>query len=294
MQFTKRNGSLKRRPANIAGCRMQVRPLPFAVANLGLFTLGALLLMTGSALQPSLAAPQSSGTTKPASEPVKPAGNSNVNTAIIHKDGRPAHLDTLLRDDFFVGFTGDEARLAHGMKLCEQMMAKYPNFGEAIVWHGSGLVFQSAKLFQKGDNKQGMAVWQKGLDEMDTAVKLEPNNVSVLIPRAATLIPAARFINYKPLADSLWTRAASDYEKTYAAQKADFDKLTSHSKGELLFGLAEASARLGNEEKARAYLKQMQQACKGTDYVTEAQTWLDKKTLATGLPSRNCIGCHVK
>ncbi len=264
----------------------RIRLLSFAVANLGALTMGSLLLFNGTT------APAQ--TEPPSADKAKPADVANAGAKPLHKDGRPARLDMQIREDFFVGFTGDDARLTHGIKVCEQMMAKYPDFAEAMVWHGSGMVFQASKLFAKGDSKQGMTVWQKGLDEMDAAVKLEPNNISVLIPRAATLIPGARFINYKPLADSLWTRAASDYEKTYAVQKADFDKLDAHSKGELLFGLAEVNARLGKEEKARAYLKQIQQVCKATDYVTEAQSWLDRKTLTTGLPSRNCIGCHVK
>ena len=286
MKITQRFLSSRRGSRAGRQSSLHIRLLPFVVANLGALTLGSLLLVNGTTA-PGQTAP-------PTADKAKPADAANVGAKTVHKDGRPAHLDMQLRDDFFVGFTGDDARLTHGMTICEQMMAKYPDFAEAMVWHGSGLVFQSSKLFAKGDSKQGMTVWQKGLNEMDAAVKLEPKNVSVLIPRAATLIPSARFINYKPLADSLWTHAASDYEITYTAQKADFDKLDPHSKGELLFGLAEANARLGKEEKARAYLKQIQQACKATDYVAEAQSWLDRKTLTTGLPSRNCIGCHVK
>lgn len=264
----------------------RLRLLPFVVANIGALTLGSLLLFNGTTA-PGQTAP-------PSADKPKTADAANTGTKPVPKDGRPARLDMQIRDDFFIGLTGDDARLTRGMKVCEQMIAKYPNFAEAMVWHGSGLVFQSSKLFAKGESKQGMAVWQKGLDEMDAAVKLEPDTVAVLIPRAATLIPSARFVSYKPLADTLWAHAASDYEKTYAAQKAKFDKLDAHSKGELLFGLAEANARLGKEEKARAYLKQIQQTCKGTDYVTEAQSWLDRKTLAAGLPAHNCIGCHAK
>jgi len=74
------------------------------------------------------------------------------------------------------------------MKLTEDTLAKDPNHAGARVWHGSGVLYLSGQAFQKGDQQNGMKLWRQGLDEMEQAVRLAPNNVAVLIPRGATLI----------------------------------------------------------------------------------------------------------
>jgi tetratricopeptide (TPR) repeat protein len=213
------------------------------------------------------------------------------------KPAQPANrerFDMKVRDDFFAGFTGDKARFERGMKTCEAALAKNPKDAPAMVWHGCGLFYQSGMLFQKGDTQKGMELYTQGLKEMDGAVKLEPDNIAVLIPRAASLIPASRYIPDKPTAKSLCERAAADYEKTYALQKPGFKKLSLHSRGELLFGLAEVEARLGREDQARTYLQQAATSCKGSDYEKEAKTWLDRKSLTKDTPMHTCIGCHTK
>lgn len=207
-------------------------------------------------------------------------------------DPRKEKFDMLVRDDFFAGFNGDKARLERAMKKCEQTLAQNPQHAEAKVWHGCGLSFQAAAFFQSGDTKKGMEVWQKGVGEMDAAVKAEPNNISVRIPRAAALLPAAANMLDANYARTLYERVASDYDKVYAVQKAGLDRLTEHSRGELLFGLAQAQIGLGNEEAARDYLQQVLTACKQMEYRQEAQKWLDKRPLVGSKVNRRCIGCH--
>ena len=94
----------------------------------------------------------------------------------------------LVRQDFFAGFNGNREALERGMKITEDTLAKDPNHAEARVWHGSGVLYLSGQAFQKGDQQNGMKLWRQGLDEMEQAVRLAPNNVAVLIPRGATLI----------------------------------------------------------------------------------------------------------
>ncbi len=54
-----------------------------------------------------------------------------------------ARFDFRVRTDFFAGFAGNEQALARAMKICEEDLAKNPNHAEALVWHGSGVFFQS-------------------------------------------------------------------------------------------------------------------------------------------------------
>jgi hypothetical protein len=83
-------------------------------------------------------------------------------------------FDFKVRQYFFAGLAGDAASLQKGMKICEDILAKDPKQPEALVWHGMGLVSESREAFQKGDPQHGAAMWQRGLDEMDQAEVLAP------------------------------------------------------------------------------------------------------------------------
>ncbi len=142
------------------------------------------------------------------------------------------------------------------MAACEEVLASTPNHAEALVWHGSGLAFNAGQAFQKGDMKTGGELWQRGMEEMDKAVALEPDNVGVRIPRGALLLQATR--NMPPdMGRPLLEKGVGDYEHVLALQSAYFNTLGDHPKGELLFGLAEGYSRLGRAEKARGYFDRL-------------------------------------
>jgi hypothetical protein len=205
---------------------------------------------------------------------------------------RPAdqRFDLVVRTDFFAGFAGDQARLAKGMEACERMLATMPNHAEALVWHGSGLAFNAGMAFQKGDMKTGVELWQRGMEEMDKAVALEPDSVGVRIPRGALLLQASR--NMPPdMGRPLLEKAVGDYEHVLALQSAYFSTLGDHPKGELLFGLAEGFSRLGNGDKARGYFERLIADAPTSGQAPKARTWL-----ATGAVPKSeglgCVGCH--
>ena len=204
----------------------------------------------------------------------------------------PARFDYLVRTDFFAGFAGDEARLNKGMEACERALAENPKQAEALVWHGSGLAYQGGLAFRQGDAQTGMDLWTRGTTEMETAVALAPDNVGVRIPRGAMLMQATRGMP-PAMASPLLQKAVGDYERALELQTASgaFAALGDHPKGELLFGLAEAYARLGQPEKARAYFERLTKDAPESGQTAKARAWLDTGTLppATGL---GCVGCH--
>ena len=202
----------------------------------------------------------------------------------------PARFDMVVRADFFAGFAGDQARLAKGMETCEKLLAENPNHAEALVWHGTGVAFKAGMAFQSGDMQRGMELWGKGLEEMERAVTLEPENVAVRIPRGAMLLNATR--NMPPqVATPLIETALGDYEKTLEIQSSYFHTLGDHPKGELLFGLAEGYARLGQPDKARVYFERLTKDAPNSGQTPKAREWLASGTLpkTTGL---GCVGCH--
>ena len=205
----------------------------------------------------------------------------------------PERFDMIVREDFFAGMAGDDQRLNHGMKLCEDVLAKNPKHAEALVWHGGGLLTRASRAYATGDTTQGDKLWQQGIDEMNNAIVYEPENMGVKIGRAATLIGLAQsgWDSSDKEARALLTSAVTDYEKVYQVQKAYFDKIGVHSRGELLFGLASGWSILGDNEKARVYLKLVIDNCKDSRYQKEAEKFLAQKEMPT--VDHNCSGCHA-
>lgn len=219
------------------------------------------------------------------------AANPAAKPAAEAAQPQQPRFDMLVREDFFAGMTGNQARLDKGMKACEETLAKQPQHPEALVWHGAGLLYQSGRSFQAGDMQTGMEMWQRGLGEMETAVKLAPTNIAVLIPRAACLNEMSKYIPVPEMADELLTIAVNDYEQVFKIQQGQLAKLTPHARGELLTALATGWHRLGQEAKARPYFELLAKEASGSAYATTAQTWLEKKTLPAKI---TCAGCHAQ
>jgi hypothetical protein len=157
----------------------------------------------------------------------------------------PVRFDTEVRSDFFTGFSGNAERLARGMARTEAVLAAQPDHAEALVWHGSGLMFQAGRAFESGDTAAGMALFGRGLGEMNRAVALAPDLVGVRVPRGATLLESTRFMPAAQ-AEPLLRLALSDYERALALQANVFGTLGGHVRGELLFGLADGYGRRGD------------------------------------------------
>jgi len=201
-------------------------------------------------------------------------------------------FDHKVREDFFAGFLGNQEALARGMKATEETLAANPKHAEAMVWHGGGLFFQGGMAFQAGDRNKGMDLATKGLQMMDEAVKLDPDNVGVRIPRGASVMGAARGMSESPFSRSLLERGKADFERTLEIQKAYFDQIGTHPRGELLFGLADTYSRLGETDKAQQFFERLTKDLPGTAYEKRARTWLETRS-PLPVAQTGCVGCHV-
>jgi pentatricopeptide repeat protein len=199
-------------------------------------------------------------------------------------------FDFKVRNYFFAGLAGDAASLQKGMKICEGILANNPKQPEALVWHGMGLVSESREAFQKGDQQNGAAMWQRGLDEMDQAETVAPNDLGVSIVRGAVLLVASQYLSDEA-AHPLIEKGLTDYEKAYSVQGPDLSHLGTHKSGELMIGMADAYARLGQPDKAREWFERIQKDLPGTPYANSAATWLETKTLAPR--QAGCLSCHT-
>ncbi len=199
-----------------------------------------------------------------------------------------ARFDHEVRADFFTGFAGNVERLARGMARTEEVLATQPDHAEALVWHGSGLLFKAGQAFQAGDTAAGMEVFGRGLGEMNKAVALAPDQVGVRVPRGATLFESTRFMP-PAQAEPLLRLAVSDYERAMALQQSVFSSLSDHARGELLFGLADGYARLGDQARARDYFDRMTTEGGPSPRREYAKAWVSGAAPKT-VPS--CGPCH--
>jgi tetratricopeptide (TPR) repeat protein len=199
-------------------------------------------------------------------------------------------FDLQVRNYFFAGLAGDAASLQKGMKICEEILASDPKQPEALVWHGLGLVSQSRGAFQKGDQQNGAVLWQRGLDEMDQAEAMAPNDLGVRIVRGAVLLIASQYIPAEA-ARPLIEKGLNDYEKAYSVQGPDLSHLGTHRSGELMLGMADAYARLGEPDQAQQWFERIQKDLPGTPYAASAATWLETRTLTP--KQAGCLGCHT-
>jgi tetratricopeptide (TPR) repeat protein len=199
-------------------------------------------------------------------------------------------FDFKVRNYFFAGLAGDATSLQKGMRICENILATDPKQPEALVWHGMGLISQSRTAFQEGDQQNGGMLWQRGLDEMDHAEEVAPNDLGVRIVRGAVLLVASQYVSAQA-AQPLIEKGLSDYEKAYSVQGPDLSHLGMHKSGELMLGMADAYARLGQPEKAQQWFERIQKDLPGTPYAQSAATWLETKTLTPR--QAGCLSCHT-
>jgi tetratricopeptide (TPR) repeat protein len=203
---------------------------------------------------------------------------------------RAQRFDALVREDFFAGMSGDTVRFDGAMTTCEKALAEDPKNAAALVWHGAGLLVRSGVAFRANKFDEGMSLRGNAMREMSEAIAMKPDDVQVLIPRAAILVASARFSPSEQSKDMAST-AAADYEKVLVVEAPYFKTLSTHSRGELLGGLATAYRLSGDTEKAAAYLRRISSELPGTVYDQKSQSWL-KDLSSVRQDDHFCLGCH--
>jgi tetratricopeptide (TPR) repeat protein len=204
---------------------------------------------------------------------------------------KPQRFDYLVRADFFAGAAGDQARLQKVIDLCERALADNPQHPEAMVWHGAASIVRAAQAFQNGDAAAGRPLFDRGVKEMTDAVALAPDNPGVLIPRGAVLFEATRSMPPE-IARPLVQSAVANYERALEIQAPTFAALGDHAKGELLFGLADGWARVGDAQKARQYFERLIADAPSSGQAPRAKEWIATGVVPKAGGAANCVGCH--
>jgi tetratricopeptide (TPR) repeat protein len=201
----------------------------------------------------------------------------------------PPRFDEIVRADFFAGFRGDAARLARGMQRCEEALAADPDHPDALVWHGSGLMFLAGEAAARQDFLTALERVQRGREQMDRASQLAPDSLPVMLVRAVTLSASAPRVRDRAQGQAMQQSAAAAFERALAIQTPYLDQLSEHSRGELLAGLAESWSRLGQTDKARGYLQRIVKEVPDSRYAARARAWLEDGPQSGSL---TCLTCH--
>ncbi|MCG8450247.1 MAG: hypothetical protein MI725_11815 [Pirellulales bacterium] len=227
-------------------------------------------------------------------EKLKTLLESNGQSLKAERKTSSIRFDELVREDFFAGITdGDVEAFARAMSLCKSTLASDPQHYEAMVWLGSGRLFEAGIAEKVGNQAEAKKLWNEGLKLMHQACAAAPDDVSVLIPRAASLLKVGRVV---PIASSerlgLLHLAVYDYERTLELQSSYFDNLSSHAKGELLLGLGDGWHQLKNKKKADEYFRQVLEAAPNSEQAELSKMFLSGKVDNSVLAQRSCSGCH--
>lgn len=200
-------------------------------------------------------------------------------------------FDFKVREDMFAGFDGDREAFDRAMKAIEAALAADPDSADALAWRGAATLFLASTAFQRGDIAEGRRLSTRALGDLDRAVALRPNAISVHAARGPALLPYARGLRPfdRAEADRLTRLAMSDFDFIVAAKSAEWGGLAAHDRGELLGALAEGWLQLGEPAKAGSLLDRMSAELPGTLYAKNAAVRRADRAAKAPL---TCLGCH--
>jgi hypothetical protein len=210
---------------------------------------------------------------------------------------KPANLrvSTWVREDIFAGFLdNDMTRHAVGVKKLEAVLAADPKAADAIAWQGGSELLHAVRAHDAGDTQGFNDHLAKANERFARAAALAKE-----IPAHQQAVLAITGGSWVVFADRLpaahrtkaWTLARENYSALRTAQKAFWDKLPVHQRGEVYAGLAQAAQRLGEAELAAKLTAELVAALPGTPYAVFAKRWLDKpETMAKS--KLTCASCH--
>jgi hypothetical protein len=198
-------------------------------------------------------------------------------------------FDYEVREDMFRAFGGNEAALKSAMETIEAKLKEQPDHAEALVWRGAARTWMAGRAFEAGDLAGARAMTAEGMADMDRALALEPNNIGVLVPRAAVLLAVARNQRDAARKQELARQAAANFETAFGLRRPAFDRLGQHNRGEYLSGLAESWALAGNQETSERYLRRILAELPNSRYAERATAKLANREDRGPL---NCLTCH--
>jgi hypothetical protein len=162
-----------------------------------------------------------------------------------------------LEKDFQAGTAGDQIALVRALQAADKILAAHPKDAVTLVWRGAGGLALAGKSFQSGNFAEGGELWQKALENMKSAVELEPRNVSIRMLRGAALLSAAKQFPSPDVARNLRETAAADYEQVLTVTGEKFKTMPEKQRQQVLYSLADAYHKIGDKIKTRVFYQRI-------------------------------------
>jgi tetratricopeptide (TPR) repeat protein len=194
-----------------------------------------------------------------------------------------------VREDLFAGYLGgDMATFEKGMAKTRELLAANPNDDGARGWLASGQVYLAMRAYKsKGADAGGLQLAEAMRNAHQSLAKQDPTAIRVL---AATFVfMADRFPEEQKMA--LLKDGRDLFAVIRKQEDGVLDKMPLHFKAEVLAGQAQAAMRLGLQEEATRYLKEIIAKVPNSHYSQTAEKWLADPASA-GKAQLVCQSCH--
>lgn len=217
--------------------------------------------------------------------------------AALRAENRPAgvRVSTWVREDIFAGFmAGDLGRFEKGMEKLATVLAAQADSVDGLAWRGGGKLYLAVRAHEAGDQAAFDRHYADARADFSRAAAELANQPDM---RAAYF--AIRGGCFTIMADRLpaahrkeaWTEVRTNYQALRETQKAFFDKMPLHMRGEVLAGMAQAAQRVGDQPGAKAAMQELLAALPDSVYASRARKWQEQPALAERT-SLVCQTCH--
>lgn len=181
-------------------------------------------------------------------------------TNVLGQTPTDSKFDLALQKEFEKGVAGDEAALSRAMQRAEKILAANPQDAESLVWRGSASLVLAGNAYRSGNFAEGGKFWQKGLQEMDDAVKFAPDNFKVRYVRGATVLSAAKNFPDPATSKTLREKGIADYERLLSSTGEQSQKMLVSERSKILTALVQAYEKAGDKAKADFYKQQLSES----------------------------------
>lgn len=201
-------------------------------------------------------------------------------------------VHTLLREDIFAGFMGDNlARFSRAEQNLEVLLKERPaERANLLAWKAGTSVYRAVLAHESGKADEFRRLYDEAGQGFAAAAQLAPGNDGVAAITGGTLAVFADRLPEDRRA-AAWAQAYDAYSLLWKQQGANIEKLPVHLKGELLAGLTQSAQRTSRSDEAAQYLEKMLALLPNTPYEPMAQQW---KANPASAPTTNltCKNCH--
>lgn len=212
---------------------------------------------------------------------------------VLAAERKPDNIptDVWVREDLFAGYlVNDMERLARGEAKAADVLAANPNDVSAASWGLSAAFYRAILAYEAGGRAEFDGKYRKVIADFEKLHGDHPESVAVLAIYGGMISTLGHRLptDLQPEANR---RAAELFLKLEQVQKAFFDKMPVHHRGEVLSGVAQGAARSGQMELARKYLTRIVETLPGTPYAPLARRMLDDPALTRTMKVA-CNTCH--